>query len=84
MAYEMGKQGQKLVINYIDLPGMKEQADDTCAEIAKLGGDAIALAGDVTNPEHCTEMMKQAFEHYGAVHVLINNAGLPRIISCCA
>ena len=78
MAYDMAKEGQKLVINYIDIPGMKEQAEDTCAEIAKLGGDAIALAGDVTKQEDCSEMMKAAFEHYGAVDVLINNAGITK------
>lgn len=78
MAYDMAKEGQKLVINYIDFPGMKEQAEDTCAEIAKLGGDAIALAGDVTKQEDCSEMMKAAFEHYGAVDVLINNAGITK------
>lgn len=78
MAYDMAKEGQKLVINYIDIPGMKEQAEETCAEIAKLGGDSIALAGDVTKQEDCTEMMKAAFEHYGAVDVLINNAGITK------
>lgn len=78
MAYDIAKDGQKLVINYIDLPGMKEQAEETCAEIKKLGGDAIALAGDVSQPDDCTAMMKEAYEHYGAVDVLINNAGITK------
>uniref|UniRef100_A0A7S3P968 3-oxoacyl-[acyl-carrier-protein] reductase n=1 Tax=Amphora coffeiformis TaxID=265554 RepID=A0A7S3P968_9STRA len=78
MAYDIAKDGQKLVINYIDFPGMKEQADETCEEIKKLGGDAIAVAGDVSKPEDCADMMKAAFEHYGQVDVLINNAGITK------
>lgn len=76
MAYDIAKDGQKLVINYIK--GLEEQAEATCEEIKKLGGDAIAIAGDVTNAEDCTSMMKAAFEHYGHVDVLINNAGITK------
>lgn len=78
MAYDIAKDGVKLVINYIDFPGMKEQAEETCEEIKKLGGDAIAVAGDVSQADDCTVMMKAAFEHYGKVDVLINNAGITK------
>jgi 3-oxoacyl-[acyl-carrier protein] reductase len=76
MAYDMAKDGAKLVINYI--AGLEEQAEATCEEIKKLGGDAISIVGDVTKADECTEMMKQAFEHYGKVDVLINNAGITK------
>jgi UDP-N-acetylglucosamine:LPS N-acetylglucosamine transferase len=43
-AYDIAKQGQKLVINYI--AGLEDQAEATVQECKKLGGDAIALVGD--------------------------------------
>lgn len=43
-AYDIAKEGQKLVINYI--AGLEDQAEATVQECKKLGGDAIALVGD--------------------------------------
>lgn len=37
--------------------------------------NALALALDVTNPEQVTESVKKAEEHFGAIDVLVNNAG---------
>jgi len=76
MAYDIAKDGHKLVINYI--PGLEEQANECVEEIKKLGGDAIAIVGDVTKADDCTAMMKAAFEHYGQVDVLVNNAGITK------
>lgn len=76
MAYDIAKEGKKIVINYI--AGLEDQAEATVAEIKKLGGDAISIVGDVTKQDDCTAMMKEAFEHYGKVDVLINNAGITK------
>jgi UDP-N-acetylglucosamine:LPS N-acetylglucosamine transferase len=43
-AYDIAKEGHKLVINYI--AGLEDQAEATVQECKKLGGDAIALVGD--------------------------------------
>ena len=45
IALEMGKQGQKVVINYVS-DGSKESADATVDEIKALGGDAVAVQAD--------------------------------------
>jgi short chain dehydrogenase len=47
IALELGKSGQKVVINYVS-DSSKESADAAVAEIKALGGDAIAVQADST------------------------------------
>ena len=47
IALELGKHGQKVIINYVS-DGSKEAAEATVEEIKALGGDAIALQADST------------------------------------
>lgn len=47
IALEMGKAGQKVVVNYVS-EGSKDAAAATCEEIKKLGGDAVAIQADST------------------------------------
>ena len=47
IALDLGKHGQKLVINYVS-DGSKEAAEATCKEIKELGGDAVAIQADST------------------------------------
>lgn len=76
MAYDIAKKGHILVINYIK--GLEDQAEETCKEIEKLGGEGIGIVGDVTSQDDCNAMMKEAFEKFGRVDVLINNAGITK------
>ena len=45
IAIELGKAGQKVVVNYVS-DGSKDSAETTVAEIKALGGDAIAVQAD--------------------------------------
>lgn len=47
IALDLGKAQQKVVVNYVS-DGSKEAAEETVAEIKKLGGDAIAIQADST------------------------------------
>jgi NAD(P)-dependent dehydrogenase (short-subunit alcohol dehydrogenase family) len=47
IALDLGEAQQKVVINYVS-DGSKEAAEETVAEIKKLGGDAIAVQADST------------------------------------
>lgn len=47
IALELGKNGQKVVINYVS-DGSKDAAAETCKEIEALGGEAIAVQADST------------------------------------
>lgn len=44
-------------------------------EVEAAGGQALALQLDVRDQEAVALAMKQAFEHFGSIDILINNAG---------
>jgi len=53
-----------------------ENASRTVDEIRDaVGGEASVFTGDATNNEDCHAMVAAAVEHYGGLHVLINNLG---------
>jgi len=76
MAFEMAKNGQKIVVNYIH--DCEEDALATVEECKKLGGDAFAIEADCSKNDQVQNLFKKAVEHYGTVDVLINNAGVTR------
>jgi NAD(P)-dependent dehydrogenase (short-subunit alcohol dehydrogenase family) len=76
-------EGAKVVVN--DLGGGPDGsgADATAAqlvvdEIRATGGQAVANADDVTTADGADRMIGQAIEEFGALHVLVNNAGILR------
>ena len=64
--------GAKVVINYYS---NKKGATETVQAIREKGGDCIAIQADVTKKEQVDAMVQEAVSVYGAVHVLVNNAG---------
>ena len=49
---------------------------DTQAMVEGLGRKALSVQTDVADPEQCNAMVAAAVEAFGAVDVLINNAGI--------
>ena len=46
--------------------------------IRAAGGQAVANSDDVTSAEGAQRMIQQAIDEFGALHVLVNNAGILR------
>eukprot|EP00545_Synedropsis_sp_CCMP1620_P001218 CAMPEP_0119013390 /NCGR_PEP_ID=MMETSP1176-20130426/8425_1 /TAXON_ID=265551 /ORGANISM="Synedropsis recta cf, Strain CCMP1620" /LENGTH=292 /DNA_ID=CAMNT_0006966479 /DNA_START=86 /DNA_END=964 /DNA_ORIENTATION=- len=77
IALELGKYGQKVVVNYVS-DGSKESAEATVEEIKALGGDAMAVQADSSKPEAIDAMFKEIVETFGTCDVLVNNAGITK------
>ena len=45
-------------------------------EVREVGGVAEAITCDVSQKESCEELVKKTVEKFGALDVLINNAGI--------
>jgi len=46
------------------------------AEMEALGYDVMACPTDVTNEDQCKNLIEKTVERYGAINILINNAGI--------
>ena len=82
-AIEFARQGAKVVVN--DVGGARDgtgtdqtPAEEVVAEIEAMGGQAVANGDDVSSWDGAKNMVDQAVEHFGALHVLVNNAGILR------
>ncbi len=73
IALELARDGYAIVVNYA---GRKDKADEVVAEIAKAGGKAIAVQGDVASKEDVQNLFVQGEQAFGGVDVLVNNAGI--------
>src|SRR5215210_1832787 len=72
LAREAVAQGAQVAICGRD-PGSLERARHS---LSLSGADVLAIPCDVTQPESVQEMVRQVQERFGAVDVLINNAGV--------
>ncbi|MGH9716320.1 MAG: SDR family NAD(P)-dependent oxidoreductase [Candidatus Acidiferrales bacterium] len=52
------------------------EVDAVAAEIRGVGGKAVAIAADVAQSSDCERIVKAAQDAFGAIHVLVNNAGI--------
>src|ERR1700759_5418877 len=75
-AMELAKQGAVVALAARNLDKLAEVA----AEIAAAGGTAHAFALDVSNEESIKDCAKAVLADFGAVHILVNNAGITRDI----
>ena len=53
----------------------QEKIDAVVEQLSAAGGEAVAVATDVTVPEDVTTMVAKTIEAFGRVDVLVNNAG---------
>lgn len=54
--------------------------DHTVAGIKAQGGEATSFAADISEYEHCADLVARVKEHYGPIDVLVNNAALTYFI----
>ncbi|MBI4577423.1 MAG: SDR family NAD(P)-dependent oxidoreductase, partial [Planctomycetes bacterium] len=82
-ALAFAREGAKLVVN--DLGGTRDgvgssesAADKVCGEIRALGGEAVPSYDSVSDPAGAERIVKTALDAFGAIDVLVNNAGILR------
>jgi short-subunit dehydrogenase len=75
IALELGRQGAHVVLVARRVEKLNEVAD----EIAKLGGKAEIVGGDVTSPTIRQAAIDAAQSAFGGLDILVNNAGVGAI-----
>ena len=73
VASMLAKRGAKVAVNYAS---HEAAARSVCDEIAAAGGEAITVGFDVSRPEDVERGISEVVAHFGALHIVVNNAGL--------
>jgi 3-oxoacyl-[acyl-carrier protein] reductase len=73
IAEHLAAEGASVVVNYVK---SKAGADAVVARIKEKGGNALAVQGDVVEPEDIQHLFSDVKKNYGKVDILVNNAGV--------
>ena len=69
------KEGANVVVNYA---GNEKAAKEVVGMVEALGRKAVAVQGDVAKGEDAQKIIDACVQTFGAIHVLINNAGISK------
>jgi 3-oxoacyl-[acyl-carrier protein] reductase len=73
IALRFAEEGARVVVNY------EARAADAAAvvdAITSAGGDAMAVAADVSSKADVDRLVAETMDHYGRIDILSNNAGI--------
>jgi len=68
----MGKNSATVVL----VARSRNRLDEVAHKVETLGGTALVIPADVSNPAACQNIVDTTLEHYKEIHALINNAGI--------
>ncbi|MFI5225386.1 MAG: 3-oxoacyl-[acyl-carrier-protein] reductase [Candidatus Limnocylindrales bacterium] len=75
IAIRLATQGADVALSY---NGNQAAAQETAAAVEALGRRAIAVQGNVTDPEAAEAVVAAALVAFGSIDILVNNAGVTR------
>ena len=75
IAIKLAKNGFDIALNYRK---ENDELKNTKNEIEESGAKCLAVQGDVTSFEDSERMVKEIFDHYERIDVLVNNAGITK------
>jgi 3-oxoacyl-[acyl-carrier protein] reductase len=73
IAKALAAEGASVVVNYAS---SKAGADAVVGAIAKAGGKAVAVGGDVSKAADAQGVIDAAIKNYGRLDILVNNSGV--------
>jgi NAD(P)-dependent dehydrogenase (short-subunit alcohol dehydrogenase family) len=71
VAIAFAREGANVLIAYLDEDG---DAQETAQWVEKAGQKAILMSGDVSQPQHCRDIVAKALQEFGRIDVLVSNA----------
>lgn len=75
IALQLAENGANVIINYTS---NKEAADRVVAEIEAYNVKGLAIQCDVTKSDEIKKMIEEIENHFDAIDVLVNNAGITK------
>jgi NAD(P)-dependent dehydrogenase (short-subunit alcohol dehydrogenase family) len=71
VAIGYAREGADVVISYLS---EDSDAEDTASYVEQAGRKALLISGDVSQPQHCRDIIARTVEEFGRVDILVNNA----------
>ncbi len=72
VAIAFAREGADVAISY--LPEEEQDAAETERWVTQAGRRALRLPGDIRDEQHCNQMIDRAFQEFGKLDLLVNNA----------
>ncbi len=76
ISFNLASEKAIVAVNY---NSSSKEAEETVADIRKLGGNAKAYKGDISNYHEMKNTIEQINVDFGEIDILVNNAGYTRI-----
>jgi len=76
-AIALARAGLDVVVDYRT---GKTEAEAVAEQCREAGAETVAIAADVADDEACCRLVSAALERFGRLDVLVNNAGMTRIV----
>lgn len=71
----LAREGASVVVNYAR---DADAAEEVVAQIGAAGGTALSCRADVADSGQAFALIDQAYERFGGLHILVNNAGITK------
>ncbi|GFN31350.1 SDR family oxidoreductase [Paenibacillus xylaniclasticus] len=78
VAIQLAQTGIKVIVNYAS---SREKADELVRIIEELGGEALAVQGNVSKVSEVEALFEAAIEQFGHIDILVNNAGIMECVA---
>lgn len=71
VAIAFAREGADVLISYLE---EHEDAKETAKYVEEAGRKSIMIPGDISDEQHCNNIIKRAVEEFGQIDILVNNA----------
>lgn len=75
VAIAFAREGADVVVSYLD---EHDDARETGRWVEQAGRKAVLVPGDIAAEAHCRDLVDRAFQAFGKLDVLVNNAAMQR------
>lgn len=71
VAIAFAREGADVLISYLN---EEEDAKEVAEYVKAAGCKAVLMPGDISNEEHCKQLVEKAIQEFGQLDIIVNNA----------